>query len=246
MAAIGVIIAYRNKKNCGAASIYLLMAGGLLTSYYLSTKLNFGYLISYERADFSNRILALSAFFLIPFFLLAIHAFVYKLTAQNKAIKIPFLIFLVLLITASLYLSYPRFDHYFNSHSYAVSQNDISATRWIENDASSSDYIVLANQQVSAAALSEFGFKKYYKKNIFYYPIPTGAPLYGYYLDMVYKKPDRDTMRKAMDLAGADTGYFVLNKYWWAFPKILAEAKLSADSWQVFGENEIYVFKYKK
>jgi len=105
---------------------------------------------------------------------------------------------------------------------------------------------VLANQQVSAAALREFGFSRYYKGDVYFYPIPTGGTLYQYYLDMVYKKPAKDTMLKAMDFAGVGQSYFVLNKYWWAFPKILAEAKLEADSWTEIKDGEIYIFKYSK
>jgi hypothetical protein len=149
-------------------------------------------------------------------------------------------------MSVSLYTSYPRFDRYYNYHSYAASQADIDAVRWIANDAKSQDYIVLANQQVSAAALSQLGFKKYYHDNIFYYPIPTSSPLYQYYLDMVYQAPNKKTALAALDLVGAQEVYFVLNKYWWAFPKILAEAEFNADSWQEFGPGEVYVFKYKK
>ncbi|MCG2695722.1 hypothetical protein L6248_02210 [Candidatus Parcubacteria bacterium] len=145
--------------------------------------------------------------------------------------KLIFLIFAAILISTSLYLSYPRFDHYFNSRCFSTSKNDIEAVNWIENN-TESDYIVLANQQVSAAALREFGFKKYYSPplidkerglggEVFYYPVPTGGPLYQYYLDMVYEKPSRETMTKAMDLVGVSEGYFVLNKYWWAFDKII-------------------------
>ena len=53
-------------------------------------------------------------------------------------------------------------------------------------------------------------------------------------------------MLEAMDLAGVNEGYFVLNKYWRAFVKILAEAKLSASSWQAIDNGEVYVFKYEK
>ena len=49
-----------------------------------------------------------------------------------------------------------------------------------------------------------------------------------------------------MDLTGVDVGYFVLNKYWWAFKKILDEAKLSADSWQAIDNGEVVVFKYER
>lgn len=149
------------------------------------------------------------------------------------------------MITTSLYVSYPRFDRYFNSRGYSVGQNDIEAVRWIDKNADG-DYLVLANQQVSAAALSQFGFKRYYDNNIFYYPIPTSSPLYQYYLDMVYKKPDKRTITEAMDMVGVNQGYFVLNKYWWQFPKILAEAKFSADSWKEFGNGEVFVFKFAR
>ena len=156
--------------------------------------------------------------------------------------------FLILILSASLYLSYPRLDNYFNSRGFSVSSADLKAVNWINGDADD-NFIVLANQQVSAAALNQFGFKKYYLKNnspVFYYPVPTGSPLYQYYLDMVYKEPSRETMLKAMGLADAATGYFVLNKYWWAFPKILAEAKLSSNGWQLIDDGEIYIFKYTK
>ena len=62
-----------------------------------------------------------------------------------------------------MYLSYPRFDHYHNSRGFSVGRADINAVRWINDHAENDDYIVLANQQVSAAAIREFGFKKYFK-----------------------------------------------------------------------------------
>jgi len=61
---------------------------------------------------------------------------------------------------------------------------------------------------------------------------------------MVYVQANRETMNKAMDLAQVNEAYFVLPKYWWAFNKILAEAKLSADSWQKIDGGQIYIFKY--
>ncbi|MCK4553537.1 hypothetical protein KAU19_01060 [Candidatus Parcubacteria bacterium] len=252
----GLIIAYKYKQQCQIFFIYILMSLALGLSYALTKILPFNFLIDYERSNFSNRILLIAAFFLLPFILTALYGFINKTLKQNRIIKISLLTFLVILITTSLYLSYPRFDRYHNSHGYSVSQNDIDSVRWIENNATE-DYMVLANQQVSAAALREFGFKKYYEPSnkfsifnlqspIFYYPIPTGGPLYQYYLDMVYKKPSRQTMIAAMDLVGVNEAYFVLNKYWWAFDKILAEAKLEADEWQGLDNGEIYVFRYKK
>ena len=252
----GLFIAYRNRQNCKIYSLNLIISASLAVAYVLTNKLPFNFLISYERNDYSERILSLIIIFLLPFIIISLYGLTEKILEQKRNIKIPFLIFIAILITTSSYLSYPRFDRYYNSHGYSTGENDITAVHWIANDADS-DYIVLANQQVSTAALREFGFSHYHKVqnkidnrqstiDIFYYPIPTGGALYQYYLDMVYKKPAQETMDAAMDFTGVRQSYFVLNKYWWAFPKILAEAKLEADSWTKIGGGDIYVFKYLK
>lgn len=252
LALAGAILAYRYRQQCRIVSLYLLMATSLFISYFLSRLISFNFLINYERSNFPDRILLIAVFFLLPFIILVLYRLVEKISALNIFFRISWTVFAIILITTSLYFSYPRFDHYHNSHGYSVSQNDINAVRWIETNALE-DYIVLANQQVSAAALKEYGFAKYYqstidnqKSEIFFYPIPTGGPLYGYYLDMVYEHPSRATMAAAMDLVGVFESYFVLNKYWWAFPKILEEAKLSADSHKEFDNGEIYVFRYTR
>ncbi|MDD5071967.1 MAG: hypothetical protein PHQ42_04520 [Patescibacteria group bacterium] len=251
----GLFIAYRNRQNCKIYFLNLIIAISLAIAYILTGRLPFDFLISYERNDYLERILSLIVIFLLPLIIIPLYGLLEKIIEQKRTIKIPFLVFLAILITASLYLSYPRFDRYFNSRGYSTGENDIAAVHWIENDAAGSSYVSLANQQVSAAALREFGFNRYYPLDkggegdlgeVYFYPIPTGGQLYQYYLDMVYKKPAKKTMNSAMDFAGVSQSYFVLNKYWWAFPKILAEAKLEADSWTEIGQGEIYIFKYLK
>lgn len=251
----GVAIAFKYRKIFDFFFVYLTMFFSLFLSYLITKKINFSFLIDYERENYADRILIIATLFLLPFILTTLYSLSYKIINQKNAIKIPVIVFAVLAITTSLYISYPRFDRYFNSRGYSTGQNDIEAVRWIENN-SNKDYIVLANQQVSAAALKEFGFKKYYKTSspyqgegggeVFFYPVPTGGPLYQYYLDMVYKKPTKETMVKAMDLVGVNQAYFVLNKYWWASPKILEEAKLEADSWQKVGQDDVYIFEYNR
>lgn len=241
----GLIFAYRYRKNCRVLFIYFNLSLALIISYFIAKKIPFNFLIKYEQNDYLTRLVTVIAFFNLPFILIALYAITDKILKNNKAVKVIFLFFLASLITTSLYLSYPRFDNYFNSRGFSVSVGDIEAVRWIKNDAKS-DYIVLANQQVSAAALREYGFSHYFNDSIFYYPIPTGGPLYQYYLEMVYKRPSRETMKNAMDLVGVDEGYFVLNKYWWAFPKVLEEAKLEATNWQEIDGGNIYIFKYNK
>lgn len=241
LAGTGVFLA--SKKNY-AFSRYGLMSFALFLSYLMTKNLSFPYLISYERSDFPERILLVAVIFSSPFMALAIDRLADMVLRQNRLIKTSFFIFALILLSASLYFSYPRFDKYFNSRGYSTGENDIQAVRSI-NDSAGDDYIVLANQQVSAAALHEFGFNKYHN-GLFYYPVPTSGPLYQYYLDMVYKKPDRDTILRAMDLAGVREGYFVLNKYWWAFPKLLDEAKLEADAYWDIGKGDVYIFRYGK
>jgi hypothetical protein len=152
-------------------------------------------------------------------------------------------------IAASLYSDYPRRDRFFNSRGLSTSKGDIETVSIIEKLAEG-DYIVLANQQVSAAALKVFGFGRYYKSSdgqeLFFYPIPTSSPLYQYYLSMVDKTPARETMAKAMDLVGVKEGYLIVNKYWWAFPRIIAAGKTEADSWQALDGGSTYIFRYKR
>ncbi|MDD4271951.1 MAG: hypothetical protein PHF50_04075 [Patescibacteria group bacterium] len=242
----GIFIAYKHKEQCKILWLYLALSAALFASYLITAKLPFAFLIGYERDDYPQRILLAACLFLLPFFILSIYSWLEKIAKQKALVILIFAVFFSLFLSAALYITYPRYDNYFNSRGYAVSAADINAVDFIDKDADN-DCIVLANQQASVAALSRFGFKKYYGPDkIFYYPIPTGSPLYQYYLDMVYKKPSREIMLKAMDLTGVDTGYFVLNKYWWAFTKILDEAKLSATSWQAIDNGEIYVFKYEK
>lgn len=248
LALSGMVIALRHKEQCKVLWLYFTLAASLFISYLIASKIPFAFLIDYERSDYPERILLIACLFLLPFMIIAIYALIEKIAKQNIFIKLSFAVFLTLLITASLYLTYPRYDNYFNSRGYSVSSSDLKAVSWINGDAKN-DFIVLANQQISAAALDQFGFKKYYsvgQNQLFYYPVPTSSPLYQSYLDMVYKTPSRETMSGAMNLAGVREGYFVLNKYWWAFKKILDEAKLSADSWQEIDNGEVYVFKYER
>jgi len=252
---IGLILAVKEKWK--KYKVYFYLSLSLFLSYFLTEALSFSYLINYERSAYSDRILFMAFLFLLPFILLAFRWYLQKLLQTRSLLLYSNLIFITILLVASLYSSYPRYDAYFNSRGYSTGNYDLEAVRWIETDAGSpgaaaasaeNKFIALANQQVSAAALREFGFKHYLitktGEEIFNYPIPTGGVLYQYYLAMVYDKPLRKRMLRAIDLAGAKTGYFVLNKYWFQYPKVLEEAKLSANSWKSFGDGEVVVFKY--
>jgi hypothetical protein len=240
---IGIIIFIKNIRYCRVLIAPLILGTSSFVSFLVSKQLSFEYLIEYEQGNYAARILIISAFFFSPFVILAVYSFIKKSINQKLSISIPFTLFSVALITASLYLSYPRMDNYHNSHGYSISEQCLKTVEWIEKDAEE-DYIVLANQQVSVAALEKFGFDRYHQENIYFYPIPTSGRLYDYYLDMVYEKASFKTMKEAMEYAGVEQGYFVLNEYWWAFSKIKREAELEADTIKEIGDGDIYIFKY--
>ena len=247
---VGVWTIYHCRKKLRYKNVHLNvhfnLGLALLIAYFISRAfLDFNFLIDYEQNNYSQRILVLALIFFLPFIVAAFYRLIQKISLQDKAVKIPMLVFGLLLLPSSLYLSYPRMDNYHNPHFHSVGSADLKAVQWIEKNAQK-DYIVLANQQVGVAALREFGFNRYYKNDIYFYPIPTGGQLYQYYLDMVYEKPSRTTMLRAMEFAGVDKGYFVLNQYWWAFDKIKQEAKLEANSWKSIDRDKVLVFEFNK
>ncbi len=111
------------------------------------------------------------------------------------------------------------------------------------------DYIVLSNQLVSAAALTRYSFAKTYDTSLgelFYYSVPTGGPLYQQYGKMLYEGQKREYMEAAMDLAGVEKSYFVINSYWANSDQIIKGAKKTADSWWEVDDRAVWVFLYEK
>ena len=218
----------------------------LLVGCVLSASLKFNFLIDYERNNYISRLPILIGLFTLPFIVLATDYLITKTWRGSKTKLISSWLLISLVILSSLYLSYPRLDAYVNSRGYSVSSADILAVNSI-NKQSAKPYIVLANQQTSVASLKELGFNHYFttpEGPVFFYPIPTGGKLYQYYLDMVDKNPDRKTMISSMDLVGVKESYFVISKYWWLSNRIIAEAKINADTYWEINDGDIYVFKF--
>ncbi|HTW96461.1 MAG TPA: hypothetical protein VMD74_02245 [Candidatus Methylomirabilis sp.] len=255
LAILAAIFIFRRQKNSGL-TLTLWFSLALIVSWIL-TKLfvNFNFLISYERDQYLDRILTETFIFLIPAIVLGLTAFLKRLNETRPFIKFSWLLFLAVLVTTSLYCSYPLKNNYTNARSFSVGADDFAAVNWIEKDAGGKPYVVLSDQQVSAAALKTFGFSRYFKTpssyqgegggEVYFYPIPTGGPLYQIYLDMVYQRPDRATARRAADLTGAGKVYFVINNYWTDFDKIVENAKIEASSYQNLNNGEIYIFTFK-
>ena len=251
----GLILFYKNlQKYLTADKTYiwrgfLIMGISLIIAFILSGQITFKELIIYEQAGYAKRIITIAVIFLMPFAAIAGQELIKKIiNLPERNIRFIWLILGTIFITASLYLAYPRFDKYFNSRGYSTSRFDLEAVYKIDSQATK-NYIVLANQQVSAAALQALGFDHYYtnsEESIYFYPIPTGGTLYQYYLNMVYKNPNRQTMLEAMNLVGVDEAYLVINKYWNESKKIIQAAKITANSWETIGGKEIFIFKYKR
>lgn len=240
----GFIICFKNDQKNLKKLIKLISS--LVLGFLLSASLNFSFLIDYEQNDYILRLIIIIIIFSLPAIIISTDYLIYLIKQQNLFIKVAALITISSLITASLYLSYPRLDAYTNSRGYSLSEADIQAVRSISAN-SKEPYIALANQQTSVAALKELGFKNYFTvgaEQIFFYPIPTGGKLYQYYLKMVNEKPDRATIKEAADLVGVKEAYFVINKYWNLSNKIVAEAKINADTYWTINNGDIYVFYF--
>jgi len=221
-----------------------------ISAYLISRGFSFNNLISYEQNNYAARLPIIALIIMVPLYWELFYYLAQRTYKQTRTAKIILLLASSLLITISVYASYPRFDKYFNSRGYSTAASDIEAVHIAENRAQGQSYITLADQQVSAGALREFGFHNRYLENnnqsIYFYPIPTGGPLYQYYLDMVYDHADRQNMLEAMNFAGVSRAYLIINKYWWASDKIIAEAKMSANYWEKLDDGKIYIFEYLK
>lgn len=244
--AIGLIYIAKNKllKNNAA---YLIAAFVIFTNYLIVRYfLTFPELREYDQADFIKRISLLAFYILLPIFLIGLHQIIKKFWSKDIFLKLFVILVIAGLISISFYLSYPRVNQYEPAKFFSVSESDIKAVRLIEQSANP-DHVVLANQMVGAAAIKEFGFKKYYN-NQFYYSMPMGSPriLYDLFLEMTYEGAKKQTMEKAMAEAEVNEAYFVLNKYWRDFEKIQQQATESADDVYLIDEGKIYVFKYLK
>ncbi|MFA6604152.1 MAG: hypothetical protein WCT10_04970 [Patescibacteria group bacterium] len=238
----------RHRRTAAYAGGALIVAVNYLI---LKTAVIFPFLIAYERSSYADRLLDLLLFLAAP---LAAYAFGRTLDAIDRRgfplMRVTLAVLMAAFLTSSLYLAYPRRDKYESSRGWSTSGSDVKTVRAIEADAAGEPYIVLANQSVAAAAIREFGFKKYFTSQdaerpgeIFFYPIPTGGPLYAEFLKMNDARGSAAAAKKAMDLAGTDLAYFVVTDYWWQAQKIILAAERQADQYWSIDEHD-HIFKY--
>lgn len=243
-------LAQKNNKNSLVIFKALSFSSlALIISYLLSNFIVFNDVIFYEQTGYAKRILTIIIIFNLPFILIGFKDLISISLKKSLFTQITWALFLTIILTSSLYNSYPRLDEYTNSRGYNTSINDLRAVNSVaekNKNNGGDEYIVLANQQVSAAALKTFGFNNYLdidNKQIYFYPIPTGGDLYQYYLKAVYNKPDKKTLNEAMKFAQVKEVYLIINKYWNRSAELINEAKFEADElWSI--DNEIFIFRY--
>lgn len=238
-----------SKNKNQRSSIALLIFSFLifiLNAFALKFILTFANIGEAEQGQYAERLYYFSFYLLVPLAL----AGLFLISNSIKRTSMRWIASLVFagLLTLSLYFSYPRVDAYSLSHYINTSASDLKAVHQIEEKSGREPYLVLANISFSAGAIQEFGFRNYYKTpqgEIFYYSLPTGAPLYHYFEKMSYISADKATMREAMDLTNVKQAYFVLNSYWDSFKRALPEAQASADEWWAVDE-KVFIFRYKR
>lgn len=205
--------------------------------------LSFDFLIEYEASQFADRLLVLTGFGLLPLSATGAERVLDALRTHHQ--RLAFAAVFILCVIASSYTSLPRNDAAVRGRGLNVSMTDIETVYAIDEVGVQNTYAVLASQMTSVAALQELGFATYFKDSIFYYPIPTGGPLYQIFLEFVEESPTLTAIQKAKDLTGADEIFVVINDYWWNAEATIEKAKLIADSWfAIEGDSTNHVFHF--
>ena len=228
-----------------------LISMALFLNYvFLSTVVEFTFLIEYERANYADRLLPLLLFFLTPFVIAGLGMAMAKAKTWPISLRALFLIFLCGLALSNLYLTYPRDDACITGHNINTSHADMEAVSLVASDAGDDSYLVLANQSVSAAAIRLLGFEEHYFGSQYRYPIPTGGTLYHFFLAM-NENPSQETALQSASLVrglcATDLSctqdrvihvYFIVNTYWWDSARIIETAKGTANKWMSAGNGK--------
>lgn len=243
---IGAVLAIlrdRTRRTAWIAS--LAVASGLwLASLFLKHAGEFTFLIDYERGDYPERLLTVSLLILLPaacvgFGLLLKN----RLPTRTPALAACLLGCVVIFATGQVYNAFPRHDASQTGHGWNTSRSDFEAARFIDRDAAGEPYTVLANQSVSAAAVATLGFKRY-AGDIFFYPIPTGGPLYQTFLRVTGNAPSTDDIKEAASLGQSRLVYVVLNKYWWDAELVAQRLSALTDAKWSFGQEAVTVYRF--
>ncbi len=231
-----------NKQSIKSGPILIVISVLFINVFIFSALIKFPYLITYEQLDFAKRLVEIIILLLIPIILFSLK------NPGGRWRPIVFLLFFIALLS-SFYLSYPRNDSHFYTKGFSVSQSDFKAVQQINQDAAGKSYVVLANQNLGAAALTEFGFINYRPGpdgNLqYFYSIPTGDRLYNYFYNIAEKGGDiKSNVKKAQQDYGVNLVYLVINNYWWNKEQIKKQATPLADEILDINNGKILVYRF--
>ncbi len=243
------VYAIRHDEEERPIWIALLFAalGTALAGFLLNVAGDFTFLIEYERSNYADRLFVIAHLLLLPPALSGFGSVMKRIKNAPLAGASAFALLFIAWQGAQAYAALPRYDAADASHGWSVGSADIEAVRFIDHDAGKRPYTVLANQSVSAAAVQALGFKRY-AGDVFFYPIPTGGPLYERYLQAVGDQPSLDIIKDAAKLGQTDLVYVVLNDYWWNADQVAEELGTIADSSYLIqnGKARVYRFDFSK
>lgn len=217
--------------------------GLLVVQFVLERAATFSFLISYERGNYTDRLGVVSALFLALPISLWISQRISELRTRSGFLWTSVCLSLVAAWTVHVYDALPRHDAAQASSGWSVGTADVDAVRWIHDQAGTRPYAVLANQSVSAAALERYGFARY-EGDVFYYPLPTGGPLYQQFLEAASVKATTSTIEKAAALTKSEVVYVVINNYWWDAERVRAHLASFADRSLSFMGDQVWVYEF--
>jgi hypothetical protein len=243
---IGAVLAILRDQTRRLAWIASLSAaiGLWLASLFLQHAGEFTFLIDYERGDYPERLLTVALLILLPAACVGFGSLLKnRLPTRTPALAACLLACLTIFATGQVYNAFPRHDASQTGHGWNTSRSDFEAARFIDRDAAGEPYTVLANQSVSAAAVATLGFKRY-AGDVFFYPIPTGGPLYQTFLRVTGSTASTDDIKEAANLGQSRLVYVVLNRYWWDAELVAQRLSALTDAQWSFGQEDVIVYRF--
>lgn len=213
------------------------LAGGLFFAIFLiSTFITIPGIASYEQNEFVLRIKNIIPLLFLPF----VTRKLYELTKPFFFIAVA-----TILITISLYFTYPRIGGS-QKPGWNISAADIAAAQSIESLASGKPFIVVSNQILAVAGLRERGFEKRLKTAaIDTYPFAIGPnePIYPLTEEVLYRELNGPNIRAYAKIIGG-TVFIAVHDYWFRATRIADEARIAgADETYRFDGITIYKFE---
>lgn len=241
----GALFAFWKRKDERLLSAFFCLSslGLFLAGVVLSQTGEFAFLIDYERGNYAERLFLLAHLVLLPLALLGWSSIWKHIQQKSPLLIASWVVCCGALVAGQTYNALPRHDAGVIGHGWSVGTADIDAVKFIDKDARGAEYTVLANQSVSAAAVSTLGFKRYHN-DVFFYPIPTGGPLYQLFLEAT-AIPSRDPIEAAGVLSNTKLVYLVVNRYWWNAVNIQETLRGFADKTWSVRKGENYIFRFE-